>query len=85
MEADRHLIKDCHSPDKKSGVGEGSKLLNQEKADKERAFFGEEELCGLANVTPFFPCSFGWKQNKNRKTRNSAQEVSVRRAMRKKG
>lgn len=65
MEVDHHLIKDCHSSNKKPGGSPGSKLLYQATAGKDmtvRGLCDEAELCRPLNVTPFFPSE--WKKNK---------------------
>lgn len=68
MEVDHHLIKDCHSFNKKPGGSGGSKLLYQATAGKDmtvRGLCDKVELCGPLNVTPFFPSASDWKGKKN--------------------
>lgn len=70
MEVDHHLIKDCHSSNKKPGGGGGSKLLYQATAGKDmtvRGLCDGAEPCGLLNVTPFFPYATDWKKRKTRR------------------
>ncbi len=79
MEVDHHLIKDCHSSNKKPGGSGGSKLLYQATAGKDmtvRGLCDQAELCGPLNVTPFFPYGREKRKKKNT-TKNSVQEVPV--------
>ena len=73
MEVDHHLIKDCHSSNKKPGGSAGSKLLYQATAGKDmtvRGLCDEAEPCGPLNVTPFFPYASDWrKKRKNTQRR----------------
>lgn len=76
MEADQYLIKDCHSSNKKPRGSGGSKLLYQATAGKDmtvRGLCDEAELCGLLNVTPFFP----YASDRKKKTNTRGQEVSA--------
>lgn len=80
MEVDHHLIKDCHSFNKKPGGSGGSKLLYQATAGKDmtvRGLCDKVELCGPLNVTPFFPSASDWKGKKIAQMKKSVQEVSI--------